>query len=460
MLNCLSKCYIIEQERAFKMKDAVQLIESLNIGEKPVVLACSYGPDSMCLFDLLKKAQINFVVAHVNHQLRVESDDEYNNLKIHCKNNDVIFEGMEITEYPKGNLEQNARVIRYNFFKEVLKKYQASYLFTAHHGDDLVETILMRLLRGASFKGYSGFGKVTKLDEYTLVRPLVFYTKDEVLAYVNEHNISYAEDLSNNEARYMRNRLRHQVLPILKKEVPKMHEKFLKFSEMLSEHEAYFISEIEGLYDKLYIDNTLKLTGFLALHPLFQKRLLNLILLRLYGNKINKINERHVSLILKLANSTQNNYVVLPDNIKVAKSYNKLSFNAQETEQASYDCIIEDEVLLPTGKIVVMTEDDEEKSNDIIRLNSEELILPLRVRTRRNGDFMAVKNLNGTKKISILLIDSKIEKIARITWPVVTDSAGNVLWLPGLKKSKNDKQKPETYDIILKYIQKGDKNEK
>ena len=131
-----------------------------------VVVACSGGPDSMALLDVILKLRdkrnINIICAHVNHKLRIESEQEKVDVENFCKNNKIIFEYMEITKYDKDNFHAQARNIRYDFFDKLMKKYNAKYLFTAHHGDDLIETILMRISRGSTVKGYSGFGKIIK----------------------------------------------------------------------------------------------------------------------------------------------------------------------------------------------------------------------------------------------------------------------------------------------------------
>ena len=182
------------------MDNVNEFIKSLNISEDEyVVLACSYGPDSMCLLDILIKNGINVVVAHVNHKLRKESDQEYVDLEEYCLKNNIIFEGSIIDKYPKGNIEAYGRSFRYNFFESIVKKYKAKYLFTAHHGDDLIETILMRIARGASLRGYAGFKKNTKLDNYYLVRPLIYLTKEDILNYVENLDIPYAIDNTNLE---------------------------------------------------------------------------------------------------------------------------------------------------------------------------------------------------------------------------------------------------------------------
>lgn len=438
------------------MKQSIELIENLNIKDEYVVLACSYGPDSMVLLDLLQKEELNIIVAHVNHKLRIESDQEELDLKEYCKNNNIIFESLSINEYPKGNFEMSARIIRYNFFEEILKKYNSKHLFTAHHGDDLIETILMRLTRGSSFKGYSGFNKKTKTNNYEIIRPLIYITKAEILKYAYNNNIKYAIDESNKKDVYTRNRIRNNILPVLKNENKLVHEKFLKFSELIDDYETYFNKETDIVYNKLYINNKIDLNDFYLLDDIFKKRLINKILFNIYNNKINLITDKHTDLILELINNNkQNSYIVLPKNVRVTKFYNMLEFNYHNKLDISYNYKLNNEVKLELGTIKIIEESDS-KSNYIIRLNSKEIKLPLFVRTRKNGDRMFVKNLNGSKKINDMFIDSKMPSNQRDIYPIVTDSNDEILWLPGLKKSKFDKQKNESYDIIVKYEKKGE----
>jgi len=441
------------------LKKAENFINSLKIYEEYVVLACSYGPDSMALLDLLQKAKLNIVVAHINHKLRVESDEERNLLEAYCQENNLVFESIEINEYPKGNIEKNARDIRYKYFKKMLKKYRAKYLFTAHHGDDLIETIMMRLIRGAAFKGYGGFEKLTVYPDYSIARPLIFHTKDEINKYIEDKNLSYAIDQTNFTNSYTRNRLRNEVLPLLKKENKNVHKKFLKFNEMINEYEAYFYRECDNLYLKLYKNDRLDINEFGLLDIVMQKRLLNQILLNIYCEKIDLINDEHVNFILNLAHyDRQNTYIMLPNNLKVAKFYNMLIFNYHEKVHNNYCYTIKNNVNTPFGKIIKVEESDD-TSNFTIRLDSRELRLPLQVRSRKKGDKIAVKNLQGTKKIKDILIDVKLQKDLRDTYPIVTDNDGQILWIPGIKKSKNDKQIEETYDIILEYVKEGKKDE-
>ena len=172
----------------------------------------------------------------------------------------------------------NARIIRYDFFKDLIKKYNAKYLFTAHHGDDLIETILMRIIRGSSFKGYAGFNAITEYKEYTLVRPLIYMTKDDILSYAKEYKIPYAIDYTNKEDSYFRNRLRNNVIPLLKEENKNIHLKFIEFNNKINEYEDYFNKETLLIYNNLYIEEQLDLDKFNELNDIFKVRILQKIL--------------------------------------------------------------------------------------------------------------------------------------------------------------------------------------
>lgn len=438
------------------MKDTMNLIKNLNINNKDyVILACSYGPDSMVLLDLLIKNNLNIIVAHVNHKLRKESDQEEKLLKKYCKINNIIFESKKINKYPKGNLEMQSRTSRYAFFETLIKKYQAKYIFTAHHGDDLIETVLMRIIRGSTLKGYGGFNIISEKANYILVRPLIYYTKEDIINYAKNNQVPYALDYTNDEDNYLRNRLRHNVLPELKKENPQIHLKFLEFNQEINCYEDYFNQKTINLYNKLYIKQTLNLSLFKELDYLFKKRLLQKILIELYQEDIVNINNNHLKLILDLISSNKKNaYINLPNNLKVQKNYTKLSFDINELENQPYNYLITDNLELPNSNIIYENENIEEKSNFVIRLNSKEIKLPLYIRTRKIGDKIKVKNLNGTKKISSILGENKLSTFEREIQPILEDSNGEILWLPGIKKSIFDKQKNETYDIILKYVKK------
>ena len=136
------------------MKQAYQYLFDLLKEKDIVVVGCSGGPDSMALLYMLDKIRtiknIYLVCCHVNHNVRMVSKDEQIFMEKWCLDHDIVFETMTIQKYGDDNFENEARTIRYKFFDDIVKKYNANYLMTAHHGDDLIETILMRIVRGST----------------------------------------------------------------------------------------------------------------------------------------------------------------------------------------------------------------------------------------------------------------------------------------------------------------------
>ncbi len=435
------------------LDDILKKLDKTLKENETLITATSGGPDSMALLSLLiklsKTKKITIICAHVNHNLRKESQEEAIMVEKYANENNLIFEKMEINHY-KGNTENYARTQRYNFFEKLIKKYNATYLLTAHHGDDLTETILMRIVRGSSLKGYSGFQEITDKETYKIYRPLITKTKDELLNYVKTNNIPYAVDKTNFSEEYTRNRYRLNILPILKKENKSVHLKFLKFSETLKLYDDHINKEANEKLNKVYQNNNLNLKLFENEDELIKRKILYQILNNLYYKNISLITDNHVELILNIIESSRPNLKInLPSKVLVIKNYQNLYFT-QNTEIKPYSFTFEDKVILPNDKILIK-EETEDTSNYTIRLNSKELSLPLIVRTRQNGDKMEIKNLNGHKKIKDIFINEKISETARNSWPILTDQNNQIIWLPGLKKSKFDKQKHENYDIIIRY---------
>ena len=421
-----------------------------------IVVGVSGGPDSMALLYILNefkaKMDLKLICAHINHGKRNESDEEEAYVRKYCKDNNIIFECIKITKWGDDNFENEARSARYNFFEELIYNYDAKFLMTAHHADDLIETILMRIVRGSTLKGYSGFSRIVNKENYRIVRPLYTLTKDEIVKFDKINGIKYYIDSSNNEDSHTRNRYRHTILPFLKKENPNVHKKFIKFSETLIENSAFIDKEANRVFNRVFQDGVLVIDKFKELDQVIQTKIIYNILERIYGDDLLIIGDVHVDLIFDLINSNKSNSIVhLPNSVIIIKAYNELSFSYDEEIYDEYEIEISDIVNLPDGRIIERVNESVDTSNNTIRLDSRMLKLPLYVRNRRDGDRMEVKGLNGSKKISDIFIDKKIKTKERDIWPVVLDSENNVVWLPGLKKSKYDRKSTEEYDIILRY---------
>ena len=436
------------------MDKAIEILKE-NLNNETVVVATSGGPDSMCLLYLVSslKEELNLkvVCAHVNHKLRKESETEELMVKGYCKKNGLIFELLTINNYNDDNFHNDARIKRYAFFEECVRKYQALHLLTAHHGDDLMETILMRIVRGSSLKGYAGFSLLSQKDNYYILRPLINYTKDEILNFVIDNSIPYAVDKSNEKDVYTRNRFRKYVLPPLKNEDKMVHDKFYKFSETLSMYDEYLTRETNKYLKDVYNNGCIDIDKFKKLDYLIKVRITSKILESMYLEDLMLVSDKHIKIIMDTILSDKANLTInLPLGYTGVKAYNKFTIDKDEKID-DYEVQFSEFITLPNGKSIKKS-NTQSNSNNVCRLNSKEVKYPLYIRNRRPGDRISVKGLAGTKKVKDIYIDKKLSMEERNTQPILVDSDNNILWIPGIKKSKFDKKKCENYDIILEYF--------
>ena len=298
-----------------------------------IIIGCSAGPDSMALLHyLINNTKNNIICCHINHNVRKESKCEENFLKNYCQKEKITFETMTITNYTQNNFENEAREKRYNFYEKILTKYNSKYLFLAHHGDDLIETILMKINRGSSLEGYAGIKEVSIKSNYYIIRPLLKYTKEDLIKYNKTNNVTYYVDKSNENTKYTRNRLRKNILPSLKEENKNIHKQFLKYSNTLLEYNEYIERITDNLLPTLYQNNNLDSINFKKQDPFIQKNLIFKILKNIYNNTPNIIKEKNINDILSLINNNKPNLTInLPNQLKIIKSYNSFFFKREKT---------------------------------------------------------------------------------------------------------------------------------
>lgn len=422
-----------------------------NIDDNYVVVGVSGGVDSMVLLSILKE-QISskIVCAHVHHNLRTESDSELEFVKKYCEENNIIFEYTKL-EYENKFSESIAREKRYCFFEQVLKKYHSKTLLTAHHGDDQIETIMMKIVRGSSIKGYSGIEKISKRSFYNIYRPLLFLTKENIYQYALEQKIPFCEDYTNDLDEYTRNRFRKYLLPFLKEENHEVHLKFLDFSETLLECNEYLDRVLKEISKTCIIENKISLAGYLKVDSFLKKELIKKYLFDNYGNNIHRISSNHLTMIIKFIDTgITNSTIDLPLGYSLIKKYDFVEL-IKNKEEKKYNCKLTDFLELPHGKCIEVLKESNDTSNYVTYLDSNDIKLPLYVRTYQPGDKLVVKNMIGHKKVSDIFTDEKINLEERKEWPVVVDSNNEIIWLPGLKKTYFDRKNTGKYDIILKY---------
>ncbi|MGE8207401.1 tRNA lysidine(34) synthetase TilS [Heyndrickxia sp. NPDC080065] len=455
-----------------KIADFIKRNRLLEYGDS-VLVGVSGGPDSIALLHYLvqKKFDYNLSIraVHVDHMLRGE--ESYNDLKfVHnlCDQWNIPCESARININEKmlilnKGFEETARIFRYRFFEEIMIKYQHKKLLLGHHGDDQVETILMRLTRGSSGKGRAGIPVRRPMQNGEIVRPLLCLNKEEIEEYCCFYGLDPRRDPSNQKLDYTRNRFRLKVLPFLKRENIHVHEHFQRFSEEILEDEVYLqeltLIKMNKLWKKNKNEITVDALSFIEMPLPLQRRGIKLILNYLYNENPSTVTAVHTDAILKLLRDGRpSGQLDLPQGLQVRRSYEKCIFSFKKEKQSNtyeIELSLNKEVNLPNGYSIMLTEGkvlDPQPQKEKIYLRLDDIHLPLIIRNKRAGDRIKVKGLNGTKKVKDIFIDEKIPLDKREMWPIVTDHTGNVLWIPNLKKSVYDiLPNPEQPCYILHY---------
>ncbi|MGM0640596.1 MAG: tRNA lysidine(34) synthetase TilS [Thermotogota bacterium] len=215
-------------------KKIYKFIKNYNIYQKydKILIAVSGGKDSMCLLNVMKKIstimKLKIAVVHFNHKLRVESEEEKFFVEQETKKLDLEFYYSEADVKKYKNIENSARKMRYDFFLKVFRENNFNKIATAHHMDDLVETILYRLSRGTGLYGIAGLLPVNEM----LTRPMLTVTLKELINYVTINNVKYKTDKTNFDVKYSRNRIRNNILPELKKVNENFEKNIFRFAKI------------------------------------------------------------------------------------------------------------------------------------------------------------------------------------------------------------------------------------
>ncbi|WP_251716612.1 tRNA lysidine(34) synthetase TilS [Lactobacillus agrestimuris] len=248
------------------MNQIIEFFQENKVGlkNKCLVIATSGGPDSMALVDMLTKLKdkynLRLIVAHFDHQLRPDSKQETILLEKYCHKNHLEFRNKIWVRDHKllSGIEAAAREKRYRFLVDLVNELSADYLLTAHHGDDLVENILLKLIRSGNPNEMNSLQAISKREGILLLRPLLSFSKNDLLLYVQANHLDYIEDATNAEDDVMRNRLRHHVVPLLKKENPDLIKNALRFNHEMNQYvvvsEEWFedLEQPEEIFDQVY----------------------------------------------------------------------------------------------------------------------------------------------------------------------------------------------------------------
>jgi tRNA(Ile)-lysidine synthase len=310
--------------------------------------------------------------------------------------------------------------------------------------------------------GYAGMQPKRPYADGFIIRPFLAVTKEEINRYCELYGLTPRIDPSNEKDSYTRNRFRHYVLPFLKQENAAVHEKFQQFSENLHEDQAYLEELTTDVMNKVMrkkLKNEILIDRdcFLRIRKPLQRRGIQLILNYLYKEIPPTLSSAHVDMLVGFCESEKPSGTLdFPNGLRIIRSYNDCLFTFNEGNIEPYEFIvpIPGVVELPNGHQLICeihNKVEDIKGNDVFLLDEAHDLQSLKVRTRKNGDKMRVKGMKGHKKVKDIFIDEKIPLHFRDHWPVVEDSQGTILWLPGLKKSAYELHTHKSRYVILYY---------
>ena len=414
------------------------------------VLALSGGIDSMVLCELLLDAEVDFSVAHCNFQLRGSDSDEDEkfveekarnlNLEVHLKK----FETQDYAHEHGLSLQLAARELRYQWFDEILDKTHSNYLITAHHADDNLETFLMNLSRGSGLKGLTGIpernGRVR--------RPMLPFQREQIEAFATQNNIAWREDSSNAQSKYLRNRIRNELVPLMKEIIPNLSTGFGSTLQHLKQAQFILddrlaeiwkdisankgdlieidISGLKSLSDpKAYLYGLFAEFGFTQWADM--EELLSGQSGKMVYSSTHRLLKDRNSLLLQKIDS-------LPD-----AAQSRIIHKGQESVELGSG----------TLRLELKTAAKEQvvKTTRAASFDADKLIFPLTVRKWQKGDYFYPKGMRGRKKLSKFFKDEKLSIPEKENiWLLCAEN--EVAWIVGLRSDERYKVTEETKSVL------------
>ena len=441
----------------------------------PVLVAVSGGPDSVCLLHILFKLRdelgIELHVAHLNHQLRgadSEADARYVAELAHRLGIPAAVERRDVKSHQtqhRLSLEEAAREVRYTFLAEVARSTGARRVAVGHTVDDHVETILMHLIRGSGTKGLRGLQPSTEWqfqgNSVTIIRPLLSTSREETTSYCHHQQLTPRLDASNLSLSPLRNRIRLELLPLMRSYNPEVTEALLRMARIARDDLDYINGQGSRLWEQIAREkeNTIVLDKerFLELPLALKRHLLRVALEKLIGS-LRDIETRHIEQLIAALNKPAGRKISLPEGLTFAIEYNRYLIGLDLTSLSPFP-VIEDEYalnipgethlpgwqveasLFPREKItrensVLTAYFDRDKTGDRLTL-----------RARQPGDRFQPLGMKEPKKVGEFMIDAKIPQAWRGRIPVVC-SPSQILWLVGWRIDERVKVTEATKQVL------------
>lgn len=376
--------------------------------QKTYLLAVSGGVDSMVLADLFQHSGYHFQVAHVNYHLRGEDSNRDKELvSDFCSKHGIPFHWYEVSEEdgkPANSIQNWARELRYRFFRKIQQEQNLEYIVTAHHLNDQLETFLINLSKAAGIQGLSGI----PANENGIVRPLLGFSKQEIYEFANEKNIEFREDLSNQKSDYLRNKIRHNIVPELEKVNDHFLPNFAKSMDILNQTKNVLNNCID---EKIKAFETNLETGQTVIGKTKfseESDLIRFEILKNFGFK----DEKEMQKIF----TAQTGSTFFNSEYQLIVNRNELILNQRMEEGRGKMEDVEIALEIVGNEIVIpenIKTEIREFGNCNWKIDKNNINLPLKLRKKRSGDTFFPIGMAGKKKIAKFFKDEKLSILAK-----------------------------------------------
>jgi tRNA(Ile)-lysidine synthase len=443
--------------------------------EDKILVAVSGGADSVCLLYLLKEMQKKFrfdlSVAHLDHMARGEESAEDARFVEELGGKlglETFIEKVNVQEEKvklKTSFQEAARIIRYRFLESTLKRIRGTWLALGHTADDQTETFLINLLRGSGLTGLAGMPQTRGV----VIRPLIDCTRAEVESYLVHRNLGFRVDTSNTENKYLRNRIRHELLPVLKTFNRQIASNLRETAKIIRDDDQCLMDQARRLYLESIVPDVegvaLDRKKFNQLPVAHQKRVVRQALSQIQGD-LRRVTSGHVQNIIDLfVDSRVGKKINLPGQLIVVAGPQMIAFRKSprskgvlnsKTDLKSISLLIPGATKIGDRGFNLRTRllssndwREVEKRSDQAFLDFDKTGPAIQARFFRPGDRFVPLGMTGRKKLKSFFIDEKIPRELRESIPILTTGMGDIIWVYGKRIAENFRVTRNTRKILF-----------
>ena len=412
--------------------------------DKKLIVATSGGMDSMVLVHLFQKFNLNFALAHCNFQLRgAESDGDENFVKDYAKHNNITFfvtkfDTKNYSEENKLSTQVAARNLRYNWFNELLVSEKFDFVATAHHLDDQVETFLINFSRGTGLDGLTGIPS----QNGNIIRPMLPFSRKEIENYVSENKLQWREDSSNTSDKYLRNKIRHHIIPVFKEINESFLQSFQNTLDHLNQEQSLVNDAVQMVYDIVVSEDNEQLK--INISALLQYENYRAYLYK-WLNKYGFLAWNDVYNLIEAQSGKQ----IFSEKYILLKDRDFLILSKKETTNFEEIIIhsITEKPNFPLKLTLCNQSDIFNQMKNVIFVDENKIQFPLTIRKWKEGDYFYPSGMQGKKKVSKYFKDEKFTLFQKQdTW--ILESNNKIVWIIGHRADERFKVENTTQTII------------